>query len=135
MRTGHSVASATNLAQYEPALAQSRLDDIHFQVLKRVRMPDEVDFATYIQPPVEGKRNGLYVLLPENVVFLVVSPNPNPRYQNKLIKTFAVVSMEDWRAKEGERWHYVGAPDPALPIFTEMARQHMAARRDWKELQ
>lgn len=132
LRRGSSVSAAGTLAEFDTALPDKRVWKIRAKLGARFRLPPEVDFATYVQPAHEAERNGLSVLMPENVVFLVVSPNPHPRWTNKIIKTFAIVDSQDWLATDKRR--AISDADPAIPIFAELCRQHMAARQHWREL-
>lgn len=99
-----------------------------------MKLPDVVTFATYEQPPTPAVRRGIEIEMPAQAVFLVISPNPNPRHKGRIIKTFAAAQLVHWREKEDAAWRFNGAGDPAYPIFKELCRQHLAARKNWKEL-
>lgn len=127
------------LDKFPTALSDSRMEKIWFQLRKEMNLPDVVDFASYVQPPqeIEKEVKGVHRLLklPEQVVFLVVSPNPQKRWKGKLIKSFAFTTVEDWHAAEKEAKHYAGREDPAVDIFRGLCRQHLAARKNWEDMQ
>jgi hypothetical protein len=122
-----------SLAQLGDGLSDARVSKIYDRLRKRMSLDEFTDFLTYTQPPAEGTRRGIYQKFPRALVFMVVSPNPNPRYATKFIKTQTAVPMERW--EESERNRAVSDADPALDIFAELCRRHAQARREWKELQ
>ena len=66
--------SAATLARYETVLSDARVERIWDRISKELRFgSDDIQFATYLQPPRDALRDGKVVSQPETVVFLVVS--------------------------------------------------------------
>lgn len=126
--------SAKTLADYETLLPDSRVEQLRALIGKELGLPDEVGFATYVQPPTEVNRRGIYVLEPARAVFVVTCPNPHPRYAGKVMMSYATAEYQDWKAREAEAWRFVGVGDPAFGIFKAIARRLMADRRNMQEL-
>lgn len=124
------------LADFEELLPNSRVERLEGQLRKEMKLPDEVEFATYEQPPqwYDDEATGLRRLQPAQAFFIVVSPNPHPRHQGKAIKSFAFTPIKDWRSAEAEAGHYAGVGDPALPIFKALCREHLEQRKNWTEM-
>jgi len=134
--SGIALPRPQTLARYPQVLLDSRIEPLWDRIRRELKFPVDADiqFATYAQPSRMAEKNGKLVKMPESVVFLVVSPNPHPRYKGKQIKSFAISSIDDWRDAEKEAGHFVGVGDPAYPIFKELSRQHLAARKNMSEL-
>lgn len=126
--------SAKTLADHESLLSDSRVEQLRGLVGKELRLPDEVSFATYIQPPTEVNRKGVYVLEPARAVFVATCPNPHPRYLGKTMMTYATAELEDWRSREAASWRFVGVGDPAFGIFKAIARRLLIDRTNMQEL-
>lgn len=132
--TNNIIIPRGTLARYPTALPDSRVEQIWDRLKEELHFPHVVEFATYVQPARVVEKAGKLYSKPESIVFLVVSPNPHPRHKGKTIKSFAIVSVEDWYAYEKEKWRHVGVEDAAYPIFKRLCRDHMAARQNMKEL-
>lgn len=122
------------LGKFDPLLPDSRVEQLEDRLRREMKLPDVVTFVTYEQDPTWVVRKGVEVLKPAHAVFIVLSPNPNPRHKGRAIKTFATAQLEHWREKEDTAWRFSGAGDPAYPIFKELCRQHLAARKNYAEL-
>lgn len=124
------------LDQFPELLPDSRVERLWDKLRKELTLPDEVEFATYEQPPqwADDPKTGLRTLKPAQANFIVVSPNPHPRHKGRLIKTFAFCDLSGWRDAEREAGHYAGVGDPAEPIFRALVREHLKQRKNWKEL-
>lgn len=121
---------------YEELLSDARVQRVASRVVDKYRplgLPDDADFATYIQPPQVIDRNGVKVPIPEVAVFAVLVDNP--RAKGKRIMKTASVWLQDWRAMDSFGSHYVSnGIDPALPIFGRLARECVQNLQDLKEL-
>lgn len=126
----------SSLARYDTLLPDSRVDVLRDKLGREYKLPDSVEFATYVQDEQWGQKDGLERLVPAHAVFLVVSPNPHPRLakQKHVIKTHAATELTYWREKEDQSWRFVGRRDPAETIFRALCIQHMDARRNYEEL-
>ena len=126
--------SAQTLADFPELLSNARIEPIRDRLAKELRLPDEVSFASYIQPEQWIERKGITVKEADQAFFLVLSPNPHPRHPGRTIKSFAFCRLSDWREQEGEAWRYVGVGDPAYPIYKSLSGLHMVERKNWQEL-
>lgn len=122
------------LAQFDTLLPDSRVEALRDVLGREFRLPDEVDFATYVQPEREASVRGVIRMIPAQAVFIVTSPNPHERHKGETIRTHAATALEHWREKEDRSWRVVRAGDPAAIIFKMLCAQHMDARRNWNEL-
>lgn len=128
------------LSDYPQLLPDSRVEKLWYRLLTELRMPEEVSFATYEQPPREvhpKTTSGIELpprLQPAQAVFLVVSPNPHPRHVGRSITSYAFVDLRAWQEKEREAWRFVGAGDPAYTLFKRLCHEHMGQRQHWTEL-
>lgn len=132
------VTASGTLADFETLLPDSRVERLRDAVAKAFpKLPEDFQLATYIQPsrlvPRPGG-SGELVQIGERAVFLMVSPNPHPRYKGQMLKTQASMRMKLWREEEAEAAHFVSGADPALKFFRRMAREHIVARTNWTEL-
>jgi hypothetical protein len=125
---------ASSLAQYESLLADSRVDALRDKLGRELQLPDEVEFATYVQDEQWAEKDGLQRLVPAHAVFLVLSPNPHPRLAKHTLKSHAATRLSYWRQKEDQMWRFVGRQDPAELIFRALAVQHMDARKNYTEM-
>lgn len=124
----------TSLARYDTLLLDSRVEELRDKLGREYRLPDSVEFATYIQTEQWAEKDGIQRRIPAQAVFLVLSPNPHPRLSKHVIKTHAFTDLRFWRSKESSAWRYVGIGDPAAVIFRSLCAQHMAARKNYTEL-
>lgn len=129
---------AETLADFEELLPDSRVEAIWERLRREFpRLPDDVQVATYIQParlvPSQLDRTRL-VSQPERAVFLVISPNPHPRHKGEVLKSIASCLLTHWREEEDDAWRFAGKGDPAMKFFRLAAREHLAARKNWTEL-
>lgn len=125
------------LADYELLLPDSRVERLRGMLEKEFpRLPAEFQLATYIQPggAHPDPRTHQIRILPTYGVFLLVSDNPHPRHKGEVLKTGYAVEMKAWREEEEASWRFVGAGDPALKFFRSAARQHLAALKNWREM-
>lgn len=124
----------SSLAQYESLLDDRRVEKLRDKLGRELRLPDVVEFASYVQEEQWGQKDGLQRLVPAHAVFIVVSPNPHPRMKKAIIKSHAAALLSHWREKEDGAWRFAGVGDPAEPIFRALCVQHMATRQDYVEL-
>ncbi len=122
------------LADYEQLLPDERVWRIREKLGRELKLPDAVDFATFIVPERWGEQDGIAVLHQATVVFAVVSPNPHKRLSSENIMTEATTRLEWWREKEDEVWRFVHSTDPAERIFRALCIQHLEARKNYSEL-
>jgi hypothetical protein len=116
-------------------LPDSRVEVIWDRLHKELKLPDDVGLATEVQAKqwVEGK-DGIALLQPERVVFWAVCPNPQPRWQEKLLKHFATIDMEEWQQAEMTKWRFAGSPDPAYVIFRALCKKLIKDYENWRTL-
>lgn len=131
---------AKTLSQFEELLPDSRVEQLLSRLRRDLKLPDVVEFATYIQPEQRGVKSKTPMgieferTIPAQAFFLVVSPNPHERLKTQKIKSYAFCALTDWREKENGAWRFVGIGDPALPIFKALCIQHLASRQNYEEL-
>lgn len=123
-------------ADFETLLSDRRVQELGGKVVEEYRpkgLTDDVDFVTFIQPPQIVDRNGIKVPISEVAVFAVITDNP--RHPGHRLMTTASVWLQDWRATDTARLHFVsGSQDPALPIFRRIAREHVEKIQSLKEM-
>lgn len=122
------------LAQFDTLLPDSRVEVLRDVLGRELRLPDEVNFTTHVQPARWAQVRGVDREIPAQAVFLVTSPNPHPRHEGEIIRTHAATALEHWREKEDRSFRFVRAGDPAAVLFRALCAQHMDARRNWNEL-
>lgn len=123
------------VAPVQEFLPDSRVEKVWDRLHRELKLPDGTDFATDVLPEawVEGE-NGIAVLRKELVRFWAVCPNPQPRWEGKLIKHYVTLDMTDWRQAEMEKWRFAGMPDPAYVIFRALCRRLIDDEKRWAEL-
>ena len=126
--------TAGTLAQFDTLLPDSRVEVLRDVLGRELRLPDEVNFTTHVQPERWANVRGVERKLGAQAVFLVTSPNPHERHGGETIRTHAATALEHWREKEDRSFRIVRAGDPAAIIFKMLCAQHMDARRNWVEL-
>lgn len=123
-------------ADFEPLLSDGRVNGIASRLFDEYRpkgLPDDVDFLTFIQPPTIVDRNGVKLPIPSVACFAIITDNP--RDPDHRIMTQASVWLQDWRAKDALRRHYVAGPeDPAFPIFKRLVIEQLQKLQSLKEL-
>lgn len=123
-------------ADYEPLLSDRRIQALGSLVMDKARplgLPDDTDFVTFIQPRTVIDRDGIATPIPEVGVFAVISDNP--RHKGKRVMTQAAVWLQDWRAVDAARLHFVAGPeDPALPVFKTVVRRHLETLKNLKDM-
>jgi hypothetical protein len=126
--------SASTLAQFDVLLPDARVERLRAKLGQELRLPDEVEFATYVQPKRWAVKDGIELPVPPHAVFLVVSPNPHPRLAGQTIRSHAATRLEHWREKEDQKWRFAGVGDPAEMIFRALCIDHLRTRRNYQEL-
>lgn len=130
-----SPPSSRNLAQFDSLLSDLRVAEIEDRLRRELKLDDSIHFASYEQPPTQAVRKGIEVTMPAQAVFRVVSPNPHPRHKGRLLDSFAVAELSDWREMEDTAWRFAGMGDPAYPIFRALClREHLPARKNFEEM-
>lgn len=127
-----------SLSKFDQVVPDARMIRVYGRLQQEFHFPETINFATYVQPPSEGKTPlGIWVKQGEVAVFNIISPNPHPRYSGSghLIKTFAYTPLSDFREADDDFWRFAGAEDPVVAIFRQMLPEHLAIRRNWEELQ
>lgn len=122
-------------ASEEPLLDDERL----WPIVDRLKAEygrsklEDSEFVTFIQPAKQTTVTtevGIQVptWVPAMAVFAVLTPNPRPlaKAAGAKVMTHGTAALEDWRASETERGHYVdGRRDPAHEIFRGVVREHL----------
>lgn len=118
---------------FDEGLEDARVLKLQRQLVPRYALPEDTEFLTFVQPMGEGMRNGVWRANLRAMVFMVVSPNPNPRYKEKYIKTRVATDLDNWMKMARER--AISDIDPAFRVFEELCRKHEQSYREWSELQ
>jgi hypothetical protein len=125
-----------SLAQFDNLLDNSRVERIREKLLALYPdLGDKMQIATYVQPRqmLQAEEGGLTKPYPEQAVFLMVSPNPHKRHVGDIIKTNAFTPLKAWMEDERENRHRSDV-DTALSFFKEIAKEHLAVLKNWREM-
>lgn len=117
------------ISDWQCSLIEGRLRD-RFHVV-----PDETEFATFIQPPKYIVRGpGDEGWLPPMAIFIVKSPHPrNPRAP--AIVTHGTVELSIIEQDREERSHFVSLKEePAFLIFSAVLRNHLQTLQNLRAL-
>lgn len=109
-----------------------RLDLIELQLRKETGTNEDFALLALVQPATYVERNGIQVPIREVALMAIVSPNPTT--PDMMLMTNAAAWLNEFRAAEFERWHYVGKQDPALPIFRTLLRQHITSLENMRAM-
>jgi hypothetical protein len=115
-------------------LPDSRVEKIWDRLQKELKLPENTNFATDVTPERWVDKDGISILQKEQVRFWAVCPNPQPRWEGKLIKHYVTMDLLDWRRAELEKWRFAGMPDPAYVIFRALCRKLIQDEKQWREL-
>lgn len=122
-----------DLDTYPTVVSDRWLNDVEGRLRERFpALPDDVTFATFVQPATTYDHQGLSLPLPPQAVFIAVSPNP--RHPQMNLMTHATTSHEAWLEAEAEWKHYVGVEDPLFSILVTVAVQHLSSIESLKQL-
>ena len=119
----------------ESLVRDHRLQKVFWALGRLVEMPENMEFLTQRQEPVEVDG----AMQDAVAIFYVISPHPSHN-NSKVItpaKLISVATMpyEQWASANQEYRHYAGLADPLRPIFAGLLRQHMTHRKNLEELQ
>lgn len=118
----------------EPLVKDERVQKILWALGRLVELPEQIEFATQRQEPVEvdGKTQ------PAVAIFYVISPHPKKgevrvTTPSKLV-SIATMPFSQWVTANKEYRHYANLTDPLRPIFAGLLRQHLNHRQNLVEL-
>ena len=106
----------------EPLVDDARLERAVEPARRRWRVPDNVDFVTFIEETKDGPR----------ACFVAISPHP--KHPEQAIRTKASTPLATWVEKELVKAHYVGVNDQLAPIISLVAKEHAEKVQSAKEL-
>jgi len=93
-----------------------------------IRLPEDAQFLTYIQP----RRETATGVLPPQAVFMVVSQNP--RHPAFRLATTGTAALSDWEETDREYRHFVGREDPLATLFRPVVRAHVRTIQNLREM-
>lgn len=101
------------------------LERIWDEVTTELRVEDDIDVLTWIVPERVAEQGGIIRRQPEQAAFMVMSPDPNGK--DKLIRTFGMTPLRDYKQALSEHGHYASRPHPAKTILAHLLIGHAKA--------
>lgn len=105
----------------EPVVPDRRVEKVFYQLQSKVKLPDDTQFATFVQEPNSREDTRL-------AVFLVMTPHPRKNLravQRPNIVTVTAIPLSRFKELEAQHRHYAGLTDPIRPIFAGVLRRHL----------
>lgn len=106
----------------EPLVDDDRLERAVSRARRKWRVPDDVEFVTFIEETGNGPL----------ACFVAISPHP--KHPGFKLRTKASTPLATWVTKETQKAHYVGVDDQLVPIIGMIAKEHAEKVASAKEL-